>query len=423
MLLFGIKQDNIMKKFLIFNFQFLFFGILFLGIIFLLFPSKIKAEVSSSQNYQVLDQIDFGGGTSQSGNYSQFGFITDINGMIFWPYFAITIPAPSSTPTPIPIGAISATPTATVVSSPVVLNTPISNYINYNILAYTLALLALSLLLPLLMNLPLLSLGSSLWASIMSLFGLNKKKRTWGIIYDTNTRQPVALAQVRIFDFEMKKLLDTQFSNQKGEFGFLLKPGKYYLEVNKNNYIFPSKLASGGYHGQAIEVRENELLNMDIPLDPQIKALSNRLGIINTILEVIAYLKYPLLVLGTGLAIYFYWQSADWKNMLVLMVYLIVWVLEIRNFFKPKPYGDVFDSSNRNPLDLAIIRLFDKHNGRLVSTKVSDNKGHYSFIINPGSYQMTAIHQEYSQFEKPELKVTESGFLNVDVPLKKDIHS
>ncbi|MCL5795446.1 MAG: hypothetical protein M1338_03745 [Patescibacteria group bacterium] len=412
-----------MKKFLILNFKFLIFVVLILSISFLISPNCARADFSSSQNYQVLDQIDFGGGTSESTNFTHFGFITDINGMAFWPYFALDISQPE------PAAVISPRPTPTPVQTPVTVSQPLvldlktSNYINYNILGFALALLALSLLLPLLMNLPLLSFGSSLWASIMSLLGLNKKKRTWGIVYDTDTRQPIALAQVRIFDFEIKKLLETQFSNEKGEFGFLLKPGKYYLEVNKNNYIFPSKLVSNAYHGQPIEVKENEVLNMDIPLDPEIKTLAHRLNILNVFVEIIAYLKYPLLVLGTGLAIYFFWKSIDWKNMLVLLVYLLVWIWEIRNFFKPKPFGEVFDNSNKQPLDLSIVRLFNKDNGRLVSTKVSDSRGRYSFVINPGLYQLTAMRQQYSQFENSDLSIKDSGFLNINIPLKKDIHS
>jgi PAS domain-containing protein len=99
----------------------------------------------------------------------------------------------------------------------------------------------------------------------------------WGTVLNANTYEPLNLAIVRLFDYDSNKLVETAVTDDNGRFGFFVKPGRYYLTTDKENFHFPSRNRSG-YHGEIIEVRTKEegIIKVNILLDP----LENvRLGI------------------------------------------------------------------------------------------------------------------------------------------------
>lgn len=122
----------------------------------------------------------------------------------------------------------------------------------------------------------------------LSVIDLDKEKRgalllmqdttpPWGTVLNAATYEPLNLAIVRLFDYDSNKLVETAVTDENGRFGFFVKPGRYYLTTDKENFHFPSKNRSG-YHGEIIEVRTKEegIIKVNILLDP----LENvRLGI------------------------------------------------------------------------------------------------------------------------------------------------
>ena len=93
---------------------------------------------------------------------------------------------------------------------------------------------------------------------------------SWGIVYDSETKEPVESAIVRIFDKEYNKLLETKVTDGQGRFEFLVKPGEYFITATKEGYLFPSK-SHLGYHGEPIQITEptKAVINVKIPLDHQ----------------------------------------------------------------------------------------------------------------------------------------------------------
>ena len=59
------------------------------------------------------------------------------------------------------------------------------------------------------------------------------------------------------------------------------------------------------------------------------------------------------------------------------------------------PWGTVLDSSNYEPVNLAIVRLFDNSNNKLVETAVTDDNGRFGFFVKPGGYYITVGKDEY----------------------------
>lgn len=63
-----------------------------------------------------------------------------------------------------------------------------------------------------------------------------RKPKNWGIVYDNNTKRPLANVVARIFEPKYNKLLDTQITDAKGRYAFLLGPSEYFAVFEKPGY-------------------------------------------------------------------------------------------------------------------------------------------------------------------------------------------
>ncbi|MEK7108222.1 MAG: carboxypeptidase-like regulatory domain-containing protein, partial [Patescibacteria group bacterium] len=62
------------------------------------------------------------------------------------------------------------------------------------------------------------------------------RPKNWGIVYDAHTRRPLTNAVVRIFDPTYNKLLETQVTDGRGRYAFLVGPNEYYATYEKGGY-------------------------------------------------------------------------------------------------------------------------------------------------------------------------------------------
>jgi hypothetical protein len=88
-----------------------------------------------------------------------------------------------------------------------------------------------------------------------------------GLIYDSRTKKPIALAVVRIFRASDLKLVESRITKKDGHYGLLLEKGEYKIDVKAKGYDFPSR--QGGYRGEVFKVHNPTVLLLDIPLDPE----------------------------------------------------------------------------------------------------------------------------------------------------------
>jgi len=63
-----------------------------------------------------------------------------------------------------------------------------------------------------------------------------KRPKSWGIVYDEKTKQPLRDAIVRVFDEQYNKLLETQITDNKGRYSFLVGKNAYYVMSEKKGY-------------------------------------------------------------------------------------------------------------------------------------------------------------------------------------------
>jgi hypothetical protein len=96
-----------------------------------------------------------------------------------------------------------------------------------------------------------------------------RKPKSWGIVYDRSTGRPLEKAVVRVFEPKYHKLLETNVTDSKGRYTFLLGPSEYYTTYEKSGY-------------ETVEIKpidyskktEATELSMDVHLSPKGEAPS-----------------------------------------------------------------------------------------------------------------------------------------------------
>lgn len=80
--------------------------------------------------------------------------------------------------------------------------------------------------------------------------------KRWGFVYDAKSLKPVANAVIRLYDKKYGKLLDTQLTNAKGQYGFLVGKNVYSITVESRGYE-SSKV-------ETVEVADTEASGVDV---------------------------------------------------------------------------------------------------------------------------------------------------------------
>ncbi len=96
---------------------------------------------------------------------------------------------------------------------------------------------------------------------------------------------------------------------------------------------------------------------------------------------------------------------------------------------QPLPWGTVFDSTTKEPIELAVVRLHRADSDRIAETKVTDRNGRFGFIVPKGEYYITVAKSNYTfpakqpggdyQGGKFSIESIEEGFIKLNIPLDK----
>jgi hypothetical protein len=329
--------------------------------------------------------------------------------------------------------------------------------------ALAFALLALANLLSLISLASLLPYLAYLWQLLTQPFlYFSKKKRKWGVVYDSLTKLPIDLAIVRLFDVETKKLIETKVTNLEGKYLFIVDFNrKYYVTAAKPGYDFPTKIMAAEikdkeydnlYHGEEFQIgKEKEsdqgFITYNIPLDPQpgyvaaggigkkmktdIATLSdyNKLNEearrkrnskiiwssrIKTVNKFIAYLG-PILGLTSFIL------NPSLFTYLLLMAHALILLLFRRLALgkRVKPWGKVYDIKNLSALPQTIVRVFDTTYGRLMQVYVTKSDGRYGFLIGEGVNSNMVATKEGYIFPDKEIKIVSGQDVQNDIGMKK----
>ncbi len=225
--------------------------------------------------------------------------------------------------------------------------------------------------------------------------------QSWGLVYNSLNKLPVDLATVRLIQTASGKIIQTKVTDNKGRFVFMANPGEYILQVQKNNFIFPSQLFSKStqdgqkanlYHGEIITIsEEGGIIARNIPVDPAgnhyrpiiywFQTISNRFRLIiswaGLLLAFVSYLYFFQLILAVLLAI----QGG-----------LFVLLRELALSSNIKRWGTVYDLTDHKPVSGVKVELFNAQFSKHTASQITDRHGRYYFIVGEGDYYLTFNH-------------------------------
>ncbi|HRN96621.1 MAG TPA: fibronectin type III domain-containing protein, partial [Candidatus Levybacteria bacterium] len=235
--------------------------------------------------------------------------------------------------------------------------------------------------------------------SILQLFGLRKRVKPWGVVFDATNGQPIDPAVVTLFQKVGNKTsqIGMKITDMAGRFGFLVQSGEYTLFVKKTDYLFPSKLLSGQstfrdyknlYFGGELTFADKDLVTVNIPLDPVRENWNQKVkdqyykqyqqlfkeGVVN---------KLMMAVVVINVFVYVLYPSVF--NLLMLLLAVIL--LAIRKFLiHKKSWGVVYDKKTRKVLSGVTVKAVKSIAGKDLDSGsvMTDASGRYYMLLSEG---------------------------------------
>jgi hypothetical protein len=243
-----------------------------------------------------------------------------------------------------------------------------------------------------------------------------KKRKGWGVVYNSLSKMPVDLAIVRLYNKETNKLVQTRVTDREGRFAFFVNPGKYNIVVLKPDFTFPTLYAKDKkedikyldiYHGEELIVNEKDTtITPNIPIDP----VESKQPVTDKKI-ILAYFGRRMqdiiaasgLLITTALVII---SPKPWMFGLLLgHATLFLLMKRLARAKKPKNWGVIYDKGTKKPLGLTVARIFEKEYNKLLETQVTDSSGRYSFLVGNNVY--------YATFDKPNFKQVKTNDINL----------
>jgi len=241
-----------------------------------------------------------------------------------------------------------------------------------------------------------------LWSLAMTYLGIYKRNRPWGVVFDSQTKQPLDPVYIQLFD-TMQKEVATTITDMDGRYGFLVEPGKYQIKVNKDGYKFPSEKLAGKkedvlyrdlYFGEYIEVTDkNSTIVKNIPMDnlkfnwnEYVKSKKNLTKYFNRHDALFMKISNIIFSIGFSISLMSLIYSQTPLNIVIFSLYVLILIVK-RLVLKPKSYGMVVDKNSSSPAPFTIIRVFSE-GGNEIMHKVSDKCGKYLCLLKNGTYKI-----------------------------------
>jgi|GEM_PF-2035316 len=241
-----------------------------------------------------------------------------------------------------------------------------------------------------------------LWYAISSLFGLRRKPKYWGTVYDSRTKQPLDPVMVHLIDVATGAVVQQAITDMAGRYGFMAKSGKYRIMATKTHFAFPSRTITGDkdeifdhlYHGETIEVTEETgLVAPNIPMDQLAydwnQEDKKRLIKFHPKWE-LALNAASLSILWSGLfaLLFVILARPTVLHAVFLAAYLVVVFL---HYYLPNPrlWGRVYDSKTHAFLAGLVFELSPKGLSRAIYRAKSSEDGKFFLKCLPGQYDLT----------------------------------
>ncbi len=281
-----------------------------------------------------------------------------------------------------------------------------------------------------------------LYLAVLKLLGLvggalgwRRRQAPWGVVYDAVTKRPLDPAYV-VIQPTASGDEKTAITDLDGRYGFLVPAGAYRLVANKTHYKFPSTKLAGRsadelyanlYHGEAFVTHPGEVVNRNIPLDPESfdwnEYAKDKRGFfqLHSRREKWRARAFNTIhLVGFAIAFYNGLASPGWFNLLVLFFYLM---LSLANWWwrGRRRARTIWRESTGLPLAFAAVKVFIPGVEQLVKTVVADELGRFFLLTPPGEYYFTVAEKQddesYREVFRSAPQILKRGIIEQDIVL------
>lgn len=247
-----------------------------------------------------------------------------------------------------------------------------------------------------------------LWDFFLVWLGF-KKRKPWGTVYDSVTKQPLDPAYVVLKDASGQES-KTSITDLNGRYGFPVAPGTYRIEANKTHYQFPSQrlaghlgdeLYQGLYFGEPLAVGgEGDVITRNIPMDPIgfdwnefIKKEKKVLRYYSNRARVFGFLSLWLFRIGFVAAAYACFKARTTFDIVVLGLYILVALFRYLGF-GPRTYGSLTEKETGIPLPFALVKVrYAQMPDQVLRSSVADKIGRYYALVPNGQYVVDVVQK------------------------------
>jgi len=221
-----------------------------------------------------------------------------------------------------------------------------------------------------------------------------KRRHRWGQVIDEATAAPVPGVFVNLIDAETTKRVDRIMTDESGQFGFLApRAGIYKLAIDNPLYE--------KYESRVIEVKTPLVgpIVSDISVKPNEKN-QRRLFRVARLIKFISWLdviQWPVLIIGTFLAVAAFASTADLLSAFLIGLYLIALSLRLGLIGRRRGWGVVKDSQGQ-PVASAVVQLTSERTTgprTFVQSTITDARGRFLLLAKPGSYILTVAKEGF----------------------------
>ena len=241
-----------------------------------------------------------------------------------------------------------------------------------------------------------------LWSLLLGALGFTKRKKPWGVVYDSVTKQPLDPAYVVLKSMEGLDVA-TAITDLDGRYGFVVpEPGNYSLYVQKTNYMFPSQKLVGQdhdelyrdlYFGEHFSITTSgEFVAKNVPMDPEkfdwneFAKKSQHLMKFYSVREKwfsrISLFFFAVGFIVSSLAVLFAMTKG---NIAIFLLYVVLFFVRVFGL-KSRPFGSIISKETKQPIPYTIIRISQASTGVEIMHRVTDAIGRYYCLLPNGDY-------------------------------------
>ncbi len=240
---------------------------------------------------------------------------------------------------------------------------------------------------------------------------IQRRKRYFGIVYDLSSKEIIPLASIELVSLE-GKIVDRSISDFKGRYSLSIDSEvEYKLVVKAEGYETKEIMVSGMY--------KNNVLTYDIDLKRNskglIKSKQNRRFNLKATGWVFRALK-ALTIVGFIYSLFVYITSPSLINGLILIVYIVVFIVNIYVFILNKLEKPiVILNTNGIPVKGVVFKVINKDGG-VVDAGITNKEGVMKVRLEKGEYNL--LTNNNGEVLNQSIKVNARGFVQGKVVLE-----